>query len=40
MRNLVLDLQRMNTMRPWPVALAEYLTVEFPDLVADPAVTV
>jgi dTDP-4-dehydrorhamnose reductase len=32
MRNMVLDLQRMNTMRPWPVALAEYLRVEFPDL--------
>jgi len=34
MRNLVLDLQGMNTMRPWRVALAEYLQVEFPDLVS------
>jgi dTDP-4-dehydrorhamnose reductase len=40
MRNLVLDLQGMNTMRPWREALAEYLTVEFPDLVAHPAATV
>ncbi len=34
MRNLVLDLQGMNTMRSWRVALAEYLQVEFPDLVS------
>lgn len=33
MRNMVLDLQGMNTMRPWRVALEEYLLVEFPDLV-------
>ncbi|MCU1537267.1 MAG: dTDP-4-dehydrorhamnose reductase [Humibacillus sp.] len=33
MRNLVLDLQGMNTMRPWRTALAEYLHVEFPELV-------
>ena len=38
MRNLVLDLQGMNTMRPWRVALEEYLTVEFPDLVVGSAV--
>jgi dTDP-4-dehydrorhamnose reductase len=38
MRNLVLDLQGMNTMRPWPVALAEYLHTEFADMVADVAV--
>jgi dTDP-4-dehydrorhamnose reductase len=29
MRNMVLDLQGMNTMRPWRVALEEYLTTEF-----------
>jgi dTDP-4-dehydrorhamnose reductase len=40
MRNMILDLQQMNTMRPWPVALEEYLQVEFPDLVADTAVRV
>jgi dTDP-4-dehydrorhamnose reductase len=33
MRNLVLDLQGMNTMRPWQEALEEYLTVNFTDLV-------
>jgi len=38
MRNMVLDLQGMNTMRPWRVAIEEYLTTEFasqcrPDLV-------
>jgi dTDP-4-dehydrorhamnose reductase len=38
MRNLVLDLQGMNTMRPWPIALAEYLHTEFADMVADVAV--
>lgn len=32
MRNLTLDLQGMNTMRPWPVALDEYLRTEFPGL--------
>ena len=30
---MVLDLQRMNTMRPWRVAVAEYLRTEFADLV-------
>lgn len=34
MRNLLLDLQGMNTMRPWPVALEEYLRTEFADLAA------
>lgn len=29
MRNLVLDLQGLNTMRPWPVALEEYLHTAF-----------
>jgi dTDP-4-dehydrorhamnose reductase len=38
MRNLVLDLQGMNTMRPWPIALAEYLHTEFAEMVADVAV--
>jgi dTDP-4-dehydrorhamnose reductase len=38
MRNLTLDLQGMNTMRPWPVALAEYLHAEFGDLVVARAV--
>jgi dTDP-4-dehydrorhamnose reductase len=40
MRNMALELQDMNTMRPWPVALEEYLRVEFPDLMADAPVTV
>lgn len=34
MRNMVLDLQRMNTMRPWRVAVEEYLLTEFASLVA------
>ncbi len=38
MRNLVLDLQGMNTMRPWRQALAEYLHTEFADLVRVSAV--
>ena len=33
MRNLHLELQGLNTMRPWPVALAEYLRNEFAELV-------
>lgn len=32
MRNLVLDLQGLNQMRPWQVALEEYLLREFVDL--------
>jgi dTDP-4-dehydrorhamnose reductase len=32
MRNMVLDLQGMNTMRHWKVAVEEYLRTEFPDL--------
>ncbi|QTE29273.1 SDR family oxidoreductase [Pengzhenrongella sicca] len=32
MRNMVLDLQGMNTMRPWRVAVGEYLLTEFPAL--------
>ena len=32
MQNLHLELQGMNTMRPWPVALEEYLRVHFGDL--------
>lgn len=39
MRNMVLDLQGMNTMRPWPVALEEYLHQEFPALVRSPITT-
>ena len=35
MRNMALDLQGMNSMRPWPVALEEYLLTEFADLVAE-----
>ena len=35
MRNMVLDLQGMNTMRPWRVAVAEYLRTEFADLMVD-----
>lgn len=31
MRNRVLDLQGMNTMRDWPVALKDYLETHFPD---------
>jgi len=38
MRNMALDLQGMNTMRPWPVALADYINTYFPDLIA-PALT-
>ena len=33
MRNMVLDLQGMNTMPDWPEAIAHYLHAEFPDLV-------
>jgi len=32
MRNMMLDLQGLNTMRPWRVALAEYLETAFADL--------
>jgi dTDP-4-dehydrorhamnose reductase len=32
MRNMMLDLQGMNTMRPWDVALEEYLLTAFPAL--------
>lgn len=35
MRNMTLDLQGMNRMRPWPVALDEYLDRHFHDLVHD-----
>jgi dTDP-4-dehydrorhamnose reductase len=34
MRNMALDLQGMNTMRPWPDALDDYIHTYFPDLVA------
>jgi len=33
MQNLHLELQGLNTMRPWPIALEEYLEVNFGDLV-------
>jgi dTDP-4-dehydrorhamnose reductase len=36
MRNLVLDLQGMNTMRPWEESLEEYLTTAFADLGISP----
>ncbi len=32
MRNLVLDLQGMNTMRPWRIAIEDYLKTEFRDM--------
>lgn len=35
MRNLNLDLQGMNMMRPWQIALEEYIHNEFSDLMAD-----
>jgi len=35
MRNMALDLQGMNTMRPWPVALEEYLHHHFADLLLE-----
>lgn len=35
MRNYALELQGMNTMRPWRTALEEYLRTEFGDLVAN-----
>jgi dTDP-4-dehydrorhamnose reductase len=35
MRNMHLELQGLNAMRPWPVALAEYLHAEFGDLIDD-----
>jgi len=38
MRNMVLELQGMNTMRPWRVALEEYLRTEFASMcVTEPA---
>jgi dTDP-4-dehydrorhamnose reductase len=37
MRNLALDLQGMNTMRPWQQALEEYLALEFADRACAPA---
>lgn len=39
MRNMALDLQGMNTMRPWPVALADYLEQEFDDLMTNVRVS-
>ncbi len=35
MRNLVLDLQGMNTMRPWEEVIWEYLHTEFAELVSE-----
>jgi dTDP-4-dehydrorhamnose reductase len=35
MRNMALDLQGMNLMRPWPVALDEYLDDHFSGLIRD-----
>ncbi|MFA9563741.1 MAG: sugar nucleotide-binding protein, partial [Acidimicrobiales bacterium] len=37
MRNMALDLQGMNLMRPWRVALEEYLLENFSDLSATAA---
>lgn len=37
MRNYALELQGMNTMRPWRIALEEYLRTEFADLVTAPS---
>jgi dTDP-4-dehydrorhamnose reductase len=34
MRNMALDLQGMNTMRPWPDALTEYLENHFSELIS------
>ena len=34
MRNMALDLQGMNTMRPWPDALTEYLDNHFSELIS------
>ncbi|KAA0234415.1 MAG: dTDP-4-dehydrorhamnose reductase [Acidimicrobiales bacterium] len=39
MRNMNLDLQGMNLMRPWQVALEEYLTVNFAELMATEKAT-
>jgi dTDP-4-dehydrorhamnose reductase len=36
MRNMALDLQGMNTMRPWPDALTEYLDNHFSELISEP----
>lgn len=38
MRNMVLDLQGMNTMRPWEEVIWEYLHTEFAELVAEVCV--
>lgn len=40
MRNRVLDLQGMNRMRPWRLALQEYLLEAFADLAVDRTITV
>jgi dTDP-4-dehydrorhamnose reductase len=40
MRNMTLDLQGMNLMRSWPVALEEYLGNEFHDLIRGVRATV
>ena len=41
MRNMALDLQGMNTMRPWPAALEDYLHNHFSDLLLNaPAIAV
>ena len=39
MQNLHLELQGLNTMRPWPVALEEYLAVHFGELMKDRVVS-
>jgi dTDP-4-dehydrorhamnose reductase len=39
MRNMALDLQGMNLMRPWEVALEEYLHHHFPALMSDVRAT-
>ena len=37
MRNMALDLQGMNTMRPWQIALADYIETYFADLMVPAA---
>ncbi len=38
MRNMMLDLHQMNTMRPWQESLTDYLLTHFPEAVAIPRV--
>ena len=38
MRNLALELHKINLMRPWQESVTDYLTTYFPDLVSSPRV--